>query len=133
MNTPFKALVPFLLLATAGCTTLSTDAKDNEAAATDLPGVTVLTQDDSAASEAVAAADIDPQTLEGLPPGTDIIIRPGEQRTIHEYRVNGMLYSIKVIPKVGKPYYLVAVDNAGNFVRSNRPQMLIPSWKILEW
>ena len=75
----------------------------------------------------------DQDAVGGIPEGTDIVIRSGEDRTIHEYRINGFLYSIKVIPKFGKPYYLVAVDNMGNFTRSNRPQMLIPSWKIMEW
>ncbi len=77
--------------------------------------------------------DFEQGAQDDIPEGTDIIIRSGKDKTIHEYRINGFLYSIKVIPKIGKPYYLVAVDTVGNFTRSNRPQMLIPSWKILEW
>ena len=55
-------------------------------------------------------------------------------RTVEEYRVNGFLYAIKVTPKTGAPYYLVAVDEDGNYVRSDQPNGLrIPSWKIFEW
>lgn len=61
-------------------------------------------------------------------------IRQEGDRTIQEYRVNGFLYAIKVIPKNGKPYFLVRADGSdGNFVRSDDPDMLIPSWEIFSW
>ncbi len=64
----------------------------------------------------------------------DVTIRQDGDRTIQEYRVNGFLYAIKVIPKNGKPYFLVRADGSdGNFVRSDDPDMLIPSWKIFSW
>ena len=47
---------------------------------------------------------------------------------------NGFLYAIKVTPKDGKPYFLVRADGTdANFIRSDQPDMLIPSWKIFEW
>jgi hypothetical protein len=53
-------------------------------------------------------------------------------KEIHEeYRVNGRLYMIKIIPGQGKPYYLI--DNMGNgqFTRSDlEPQFTIPMWVI---
>lgn len=64
----------------------------------------------------------------------DVVIRQEGDRTVEEYRVNGFLYAIKVTPKNGPPYYLVAVDDEGNFARSDQPEgMRIPSWKIFEW
>lgn len=64
----------------------------------------------------------------------DVTIREEGDRTVEEYRVNGFLYAIKVIPKNGAPYYLVAVDDEGNYMRSDQPDgMRIPSWKIFEW
>ena len=64
----------------------------------------------------------------------DVVIRQEGDRTVEEYRVNGFLYAIKVIPKSGPPYFLVAVDDEGNFMRSDQPEgMRIPSWKIFEW
>ncbi|MDM8348906.1 DUF2782 domain-containing protein [Pseudomonas sp. sp1636] len=64
----------------------------------------------------------------------DITIRQEGDRTIQEYRVNGFLYAIKITPKTGKPYFLVRADGSdGNFVRSDYPDMLIPSWEIFKW
>ena len=66
-------------------------------------------------------------------PSTDVVIRPTEKGMVQEYRANGILYAIKVVPEVGVPYYLVSVDHQGNFARADQPRMLVPSWKILEW
>ncbi|PWB31593.1 DUF2782 domain-containing protein [Pseudomonas sp. SDI] len=64
----------------------------------------------------------------------DVTIRQEGDKTIQEYRQNGFLYAIKVTPKGGKPYFLVRADGSeGNFIRSDQPDMLIPSWKIFEW
>jgi hypothetical protein len=64
----------------------------------------------------------------------DVTIRQEGDKTIQEYRQNGFLYAIKVTPKHGKPYFLVRADGSdGNFIRSDQPDMLIPSWKIFEW
>lgn len=64
---------------------------------------------------------------------TTIVIRSGSDKTIKEYRVGPFLYAIYVTPKIGPPYYLVAADNQGNFIRADKPEMLIPSWTIFEW
>lgn len=64
----------------------------------------------------------------------DVTIRQDGDRTIHEYRVNGFLYAVKVTPKNGKPYFLVRADGSdGQFVRSDSPDMLIPAWEIFSW
>ena len=64
----------------------------------------------------------------------DVTIRQDGDKTIQEYRQNGFLYAIKITPKNGKPYFLVRADGSdGNFIRSDQPDMLIPSWKIFEW
>ena len=63
-----------------------------------------------------------------------VTIRTEGDKTIQEYRQNGFLYAIKVTPKGGKPYFLVRADGSeGNYIRSDQPDMLIPSWKIFEW
>ena len=64
----------------------------------------------------------------------EVTIRTEGEKTIQEYRQNGFLYAIKVTPKGGKPYFLVRADGSdGNYIRSDQPDMLIPSWKIFEW
>ena len=64
---------------------------------------------------------------------TDVVIRSGDQRTIKEFRVGGFLYAVQVIPKVGPPYFLVVADNQGNFMQTDKPGVLVPQWKLLEW
>ncbi|WP_257281623.1 MULTISPECIES: DUF2782 domain-containing protein [unclassified Endozoicomonas] len=64
---------------------------------------------------------------------TTVVIRSGDNETIREYRINGFLYGIQVIPKVGEPYYLIAADHMGNFIDPTKPEMLIPSWTIFRW
>ena len=63
----------------------------------------------------------------------DVTIRQEGDKTIQEYRVNGFLYAIKITPKVGKPYFLVRADGDSNFIRSDKPDMLIPQWEIFRW
>ncbi|MFP3516169.1 DUF2782 domain-containing protein [Pseudomonas sp. SIMBA_077] len=64
----------------------------------------------------------------------EVTIRTEGDKTIQEYRQNGFLYAIKVTPKGAPPYFLVRADGSdANFIRSDQPDMLIPSWKIFEW
>jgi hypothetical protein len=80
---------------------------------------------------AVADAE-EPVRLESLQ-GPDVTIISGEERTIYEYRQNGHLRMIKVVPKLGKPYYLVPNDPTKGFDDLRRSEMLLPSWKIIEF
>lgn len=73
--------------------------------------------------------EMDPE----LEPQITIIKSGGD--TIEEYRLNGELYMIKVIPRVGFPYYLgknrgYGMDrhpgDAGNIIA-------VPMWQILEF
>lgn len=53
-------------------------------------------------------------------------------QTIEEYRVGGRLYMIKIIPKHGKPYYLVDDLGDGKFVRQDSTDngFRVPQWVI---
>lgn len=70
------------------------------------------------------------ESVDGEP---DVTIRQEGERTVEEYRVNGFLYAVKVIPKNGKPYFLVRADGDSNFIRADQPDMLIPAWEIFSW
>ena len=61
-----------------------------------------------------------------------VTIRHGESETFYDYRVNGELVQIRVVPETGPVYYLVPADG-GEWIRQDKPALLIPSWKILEW
>lgn len=64
----------------------------------------------------------------------EVTIRQDGDKTIQEYRQNGFLYAIKVTPKGAPSYFLVRADGTdANYIRSDQPDMLIPSWKIFEW
>lgn len=83
------------------------------------------------AQQAPAAPGATDQSLE---PEVTIINR-GEN-LVEEYRINGQLYMIKVIPKKGIPYYLVDSDGDGSFdVRQNEldEELLIPQWILFRW
>ena len=73
-----------------------------------------------------------PEALENRD-DTSVVIRAGDSRTYKEYRVGGQLYAIQVIPKAGKPYYLIASDNEGNPIDPTKRTLLVPSWTIFEW
>ena len=70
------------------------------------------------------------ESVDGEP---DVTIRQDGDRTVEEYRVNGFLYAVKITPKNGKPYFLVRADGDSNFIRADRPDMLIPAWEIFSW
>lgn len=63
----------------------------------------------------------------------DIEIVEGENRTIYEYRQNGYLVMIKVVPKVGLPYYMVPADGEAHYQSLDHKKKLYPRWVILEW
>lgn len=65
--------------------------------------------------------------------GPDVTIVEEEDRTIMEYRQNGYLRMIRVVPKIGKPYYLVPRDPTTGIEDLERADTLLPSWVIVEF
>lgn len=65
-----------------------------------------------------------------------IEIVEGEDRTVFEYRQNGVITMIKIVPKegeAGRPYYMVPADGAPHFESLDHKRKLYPQWIILEW
>ncbi|SET54635.1 MULTISPECIES: DUF2782 domain-containing protein [Marinobacter] len=77
--------------------------------------------------EPVVIPEYEPQT-----DGSAIVIRPGDDVVYYEYRVNGQLREIKVVPEVGPAYYLVPADGGG-WIREDETSLLIPSWVLFRW
>lgn len=65
--------------------------------------------------------------------GPDVVVIAEEDRMIYEFRQNGQLRMIRVVPSFGKPYYLVPKDStqAGGDLR--RVESLVPSWVLWEF
>lgn len=72
---------------------------------------------------------------ENTPNNADTTIRRYQEgdKTIEEQRVKGFLYSVKVIPKEGKPYYLINADGDNATLKNVGPQQKIPSWTLFNW
>jgi hypothetical protein len=70
---------------------------------------------------------------EELQPEVTIVHRGKD--VIQEYRVNGQLYMVKIIPSKGKPYYLVDSDGDGSLEtrRSQLDNPEIVQWRIFTW
>jgi hypothetical protein len=62
-----------------------------------------------------------------------VTIRQREGAIVEEYRLNGRLYKIKVIPLRGEPYILVDHRGDGSFVPAEgpgTPGLSVPQWVI---
>ena len=70
---------------------------------------------------------------EELQRGPDVVIIDGEDKVVYEFRQNGQLRMVRVVPKWGKPYYLVPRDNTSCFGDLQRADMLLPQWVIAEF
>ena len=65
--------------------------------------------------------------------GPDVVIIAGEDKVVYEFRQNGELRMVRVVPKWGKPYYLVPRDGTKGFGNLERADMLLPQWVIAEF
>ncbi len=76
-----------------------------------------------------AALSSEPEALRG----PDVTIIAGEERTVYEYRQNGHLRMVKIVPKWGKPYYLFPRDQTTGFGDLEEADMLLPTWVVVEF
>ncbi|MCK0745430.1 DUF2782 domain-containing protein [Chromohalobacter nigrandesensis] len=61
-------------------------------------------------------------------PSPDITVRQDDNRTLKEYRVNGELYAIEIVPQQGASYFLLDDDGDGNFERRDARRVEMPDW-----
>jgi len=74
-----------------------------------------------------------PVAAEEAPRGPDVVIIAGKDRVVYEFRQNGELRMVRVVPKWGKPYYLVPRDDTRGYGDLERADMLLPQWVIAEF
>lgn len=70
---------------------------------------------------------------ENIEPQVTIIRK--DDAVIEEYRVNGALYMVKVIPNTGPAYYLIDNDGDGRMDTrsSDMEDVIVPQWVLLTW
>lgn len=71
-------------------------------------------------------------TQEELAEG-EVEIIAGEDKTVFEYRVNGRLLMIKIVPKFGATYYMVPADGQPHYESLDHKKKLYPQWVIVEF
>ena len=94
-----------------------------------------MAQDSGALDETLVETPREPVVVsdyQSSTAGPQIVIRPGDNEVFYEYRVNGQLMEIKVVPEVGLEYYLVPADGGG-WIRETDSDMLVPSWILFRW
>lgn len=87
------------------------------------------------------AEDLQKLHLPSLAPeskiGPKAQIKAPEGSRIEEYKVNGRVYMVKVIPpKPFPPYYLVDKGGTGRFTQvpqNDAEHLSVPSWVIFRW
>jgi hypothetical protein len=75
------------------------------------------------------------EALDEPTPEPDVTIVEREKDTVFEYRINGRLYMIKVVPIIGPPYYFVDQDGDGAMETRATDYTLIrvPQWVLATW
>ena len=65
--------------------------------------------------------------------GPDITLIEGEDRAIFEFRTNGRLTMVRIVPNIGKPYYLVPKDPTRGWDDLERADGLVPQWVLFRF
>jgi len=93
-------------------------------------------QDASGPPTSIEGPPLPERVQSGEPLEPDVRIIRREREIVEEYRLNGRLYMIRVVPAAGPPYYLVDSDGDGRLetqFTELAPGMLIPSWVLFRW
>ncbi|MBI3560920.1 MAG: DUF2782 domain-containing protein [Gammaproteobacteria bacterium] len=85
--------------------------------------------------DVVVPPDLPKESDSREPPKPEVNIIHREDATVEEYRVGGKLRYAKIIPKHGKPYYMVDTDGDGTLDTryndlENPP---VNQWILMEW
>ena len=69
-------------------------------------------------------------------PEPEVTIIKREGTTYEEYRHNGRLYMVKIIPTIGLPYFYVDRDGDGLMetrINDRAAKVQVPQWVIFSW
>ena len=86
-------------------------------------------------TDAPAPPDLPDPVESGQALEPEVTIIRKDDATISEYRVNGNLYMVKIVPFVGKPYYLIDRDGDGEMEgrTSIYDDIIVPQWVLFSW
>lgn len=85
------------------------------------------------ASAVDAAEPVEPPPQPVQLEGPDITLIEAEDRAIFEYRLNGRLTMVRVVPNIGAPYYLVPKDPTRGWDDLERADGLVPQWVLFRF
>ncbi len=90
---------------------------------------------DQASDELIEPPVIPQQVESGEVLEPDVTIRKGKEKTHYEYRINGQLYMVKVVPDIGPAYYLVDTDGDGTLESREQAidEISVPRWVLFSW
>ena len=82
-----------------------------------------------------APPDIPPPMKSGEPLEPEVTIIQREEEVVYEYRVNGKLQMVKVVPTKGKPYYYIDEDGDGELeLQEHDPRNVsVQMWELFTW
>ena len=96
----------------------------------------VFAEDQNGQAPVPEPPELPEQVVTGEAMSPDItIIQKGDQ-TVEEYRINGALYMIKIIPNNAPAYYIVDNDGDGNLETRRRDLekgATVPQWLLHSW
>ena len=65
--------------------------------------------------------------------GPDVVLIEDKDRRIYEYRQNGVVQLIKVVPIIGPPYYLRPAKRLRHNNKLLQDDLLLPEWRIINF
>jgi hypothetical protein len=95
-----------------------------------------LAQDDADLAPLPEPPPPPPQVESGEVLEPDVTIIQGERQVVEEYRMNGRLYMVRVVPDNAPPYYLMDLDGDGSLETTRHglaPGFVAPHWILFRW
>lgn len=134
----------FLALTFLCCTSIAIAQSKQEDQTPPPPNLNEIIKENASSSTSEARKEQAAQAQEGhanissegaVPPDADVRIIRKADAVMEEYRFNGQLYMVKVIPKVGKAYYLYDQEGRGKMIRQEESPSHLepPRWTLFSW